>query len=101
MTYHGIDVPKARVAEFCRMYHIARLSFFGSILRGDFGPESDVDVLVEFEPGRRPGLLRMAGIEIELSELLGHKVDMRTPAELSRHFRDDVLREAQVHYVAA
>lgn len=101
MMYHGIDVPKARVAEFCRKYHIAHLSFFGSILREDFGPESDVDVLVEFEPGRTPGLLRMAGIEIELSELLGRTVDMRTPAELSRHFRDDVLKEAQVHYVAA
>ena len=68
-------------------------------MREDFGPSSDIDVLVEFEPGRVPGLLRMAGLEIELSEMLGRKVDLRTPAELSRHFRDEVLQEAVEQFV--
>jgi uncharacterized protein len=67
---------------------------FGSILREDWGPNSDIDVLVEFEEGKAPGMLKMAGLEIELSELLGRKVDLRTPAELSRYFREDVLEEA-------
>lgn len=101
MNYHGIEIPEKAVARFCRRYHIRRLSLFGSILRDDFGPDSDIDVLVEFEPGCVPGLLRMAGLEIELSDILGRKVDLRTPAELSRHFREQVLREAQVQYVAA
>ena len=76
-----------------------RLSLFGSILGDEFGPESDVDILVEFEPGRTPGLLRMAALELELSEMLGRTVDLRTPRELSRHFRDDVLRTCEEHYV--
>ncbi len=101
MNYHSVEIPEQAVAEFCRRHHIRRLSLFGSILRDDFGPGSDIDVLVEFEPGRVPGLLRMAGLEIELSGMLGRKADLRTAAELSRHFREVVLREAQAQYVAA
>ncbi len=86
---------------FCHRQHVRKLSLFGSILRDDFRPESDVDVLVEFEPGHVPGMLRMAALEMELSALFGRKVDLRTPAELSRHFRDQVMREAEVQYVAA
>jgi len=101
VAYHGVDIPQSAIAEFCQRYHVRRLALFGSILRDDFGPDSDVDVLVEFEAGHVPGLLRMAGLEIELSGILGRKADLRTAAELSRHFREDVLREAQVQYVAA
>jgi len=89
------------VTTFCHRQHVRKLSLFGSILRDDFRPESDVDVLVEFEPGHVPGMLRMAALEMELSALFGRKVDLRTPAELSRHFRDQVMREAEVQYVAA
>jgi len=101
MIYHGIEIPENLIAEFCRKYYIRRLSLFGSILRDDFGPESDIDFLVEFEPGKVPGLIRMAGLEIELSSIIGRKVDLRTPAELSRYFREEVLKEARVQYVAA
>ena len=93
-----IAVDREKIAEFCRRNHIRRLAFFGSVLRDDFRPDSDVDVLVEFEPGRAPGLLRMAGLELELSALLGRKVDLRTPAELSRYFRDEVLHSCEVQY---
>ena len=101
MNYHGLEIPEQPIAEFCRRHSIRRLSLFGSILRDDFGPDSDIDMLVQFESGRVPGLLRMAGLEIELSGILGRKADLRTAAELSRHFRQDVLREAQAQYVAA
>ena len=101
MTQSHIDIPKERIAEFCRRSHIRRLALFGSVLRDDFGPDSDVDVLVEFVPGTRVGLLRLAGLEIELSELLGRKVDLNTPGFLSDYFRDHVLAEAEVHYDAA
>ena len=87
------------VAGFCRRHHVRRLALFGSVLRGDFGPESDVDVLVEFEPGHVPGLIRLAGLEAELSGILGsHKADLRTPEDLSRYFRQDVLDQAEVLY---
>jgi len=93
-----IDVPKDKIADFCRKHHIRKLALFGSVLREDFRPDSDVDVLVEFEPGHTVGLLRMAGLELELSELIGRKVDLRTPAELSRYFRDEVVRSNEVQY---
>jgi predicted nucleotidyltransferase len=93
-----IDIPRDRIAEFCKRNHIRKLSLFGSILRDDFKPESDIDILVEFEEGQVVGFLRLAGMEIELSEILGHKVDLRTPAELSRYFRQDVLNTAEVQY---
>jgi len=95
----NITVDRSRLAEFCRRHHIRRLALFGSALREDFGEESDVDMLVEFEPGHMPGLLGMARLERELSHILGgRKVDLRTPEDLSRYFRDEVLREAEVQY---
>lgn len=94
-----IKVPEEKVNTFCKKHHIRKLSFFGSVLGEDFNPqESDVDVLVEFEPGYTVGLLRLAGLEIELSQVLGYKVDIRTPAELSRYFRQEVLDSAEVQY---
>ena len=95
-----IDLPKDKIAEFCRRNHIRRLAFFGSVLRDDFTPKSDVDVLVEFEPGHVPGLAFIT-MQDELSELLGRKVDLNTPACLSRYFRKEVLDEAEVLYDAA
>ena len=92
-------LPKDKVADFCRRNHIRRLLLFGSVLRDDFGPESDVDVLVEFEPGHVPGFFRLFDMEEELSCLLkGRKVDLRTPEDLSRYFRDEVLAHARVQY---
>lgn len=95
-----IHVPEDKVAEFCRRHYIRRLALFGSVLREDFGPGSDVDVLVEFEPGHVPGLA-FFGMEAELSEILGHRVDLNTPQFLSRYFREEVLAEAEVQYGAA
>lgn len=92
------SISQDTLAAFCQRHHIRRLALFGSVLRDDFGPDSDIDVLVEFEPGHMPGLITLAGIEIELSELLGRKVDLRLPGDLSRYFRQDVLDNAQVQY---
>jgi uncharacterized protein len=94
------EIARAELATFCRRWHIRKLSLFGSRLRGGARPDSDVDLLVEFQPGHRIGLIQMARIERELSELIGRKVDLRTPADLSRYFRDEVLREAEVQYEA-
>jgi predicted nucleotidyltransferase len=99
MNQRGCEIPKDRIAEFCRRQHIAKLALFGSVLRADFRPESDVDVLVEFEPGYHIGLFGMAGLEMELSEMLGRKVDLRTPQDLSRYFRNEVVQSAEVQYV--
>lgn len=93
-----IAVEREKVAEFCRRRHIRRLSLFGSVLRPDFRPDSDVDVLVEFQPARVVGLIRLAGMERELSGVIGRKVDIRTAADLSRYFRDEVLAKAEVLY---
>ncbi|MBI5638489.1 MAG: nucleotidyltransferase family protein [Nitrospinae bacterium] len=95
-----LAVGQGEIAAFCKARHIRKLALFGSVLCGDFRPDSDIDVLVEFEPGHSPGLLKMAGFEIELSELFGRKVDLRTPAELSKYFRDEVLRHYEVRYAA-
>jgi uncharacterized protein len=87
------------LAQLCRRHGIRRLSLFGSVLKGTARPDSDVDLLVEFEPGAKPSYFDLAAIEEELSGLLaGKRVDLRTPPELSRHFRDQVLREAEVQY---
>jgi uncharacterized protein len=95
-----IAVPKAQIAEFCLRHHIRKLALFGSVLRDDFRPDSDVDVLVEFEPDHIPGLIRFAGMELELSDILGgRKVDLNTLKFLSPYFRDEVLNEADVQYV--
>ena len=93
-----VSIPKASLASFCQVRGIRRLAVFGSALRSDFGPESDIDLLVEFEPGRTPGLLGMAGMELDLSRMFGRKVDLRTPGDLSRSFRQHVIDEAQVQY---
>lgn len=97
----NLTIPTEKVAEFCQRNRIRKLSIFGSALRGDFSPDSDIDVLVEFEPDACVGLVRLAGMEIELSEILGRKVDLNTPGFLSKYFRDKVLSEAVVHYDAA
>ena len=95
----NIAVDQERLAAFCRQYHIRRLALFGSVLRADFRPTSDIDVLVEFEPGHVPGLFGIARMERELSAIFGgRKIDLRTADDLSRYFRSDVLREAEVQY---
>ena len=93
-----IDIPKEKIAEFCRRNHIRKLSLFGSVLRGDFKPDSDIDFLVEFDPEHVPGLIRLAGMEFELTEILGHKVDLRTPQDLSQYFRQKVIDSSEVQY---
>lgn len=95
-----IQPPIADVADFCRRHGIARLSLFGSVLREDFSASSDVDVLVEFLPGNSPGFIAFAGMQMELSRILGRTVDLKTPAELSGYFRDEVLREARLLHAA-
>jgi hypothetical protein len=100
MRYHEIEIDRGALASFCRAHRIARLSLFDSILRGDFGPDSDVDVLVEFEAGARVSLFDMVEMELELSAMFGRKVDLQTPEDLSRYFRDDVMAEAEVQFAA-
>lgn len=96
-----IEIPNEKLADFCRRNRIRRLAFFGSVLRDDFTPESDVDVLVEFEPGTRIGFIGLAGVENELTHLVGRKVDLNTPGGLSPYFRDEVLNDAEVAYEQA
>jgi predicted nucleotidyltransferase len=93
-----ITIPKDRIKAFCLRRHISRLSLFGSVLREDFGPDSDVDILVEFRPGYVPGFFGIFDMEEELSLILGRKVDLRTPEDLSRYFRQEVLNHAAVQY---
>jgi len=95
----GIDIPREQIAHFCRRNHIRRLALFGSVLRDDFTPRSDVDVLVEFEE-KTPGLA-FFGMESELAELLGRRVDLNTPQCLSKYFRDFVLSSAKDIYVSS
>ena len=96
-----IAFDREKLAEFCRRNHIRKLALFGSVITDRFGPNSDVDFLVEFEPGRGPGYFGLARMERELSDMAGRKVDLRTPRELSRYFRDEVVAGAQVQYSAA
>jgi uncharacterized protein len=99
MKQQNVEIRKEEIADFCNRHHIRRLSLFGSVLRDDFRPTSDVDVLVEFEPEHVPGLFGLARMERELSALLGNrKVDLRTPQDLSRYFRDEVMATADVQY---
>jgi len=95
-----IAIPPDAIADFCRRHGIARLALFGSVLRDDFTPQSDVDFLVEFLPDRVPGLIRLVGMERELSALIGRKADLRTEGDLSKYFVEEVLREAAPIYVA-
>ena len=96
----SIIIDHEKISDFCRRHHIRKLALFGSVLREDFKPESDVDVLVEFEDGHIPGLAFFS-MERELSEILNHKVDLNTPQFLSPYFRNQVLAEAEAQYVAA
>ena len=101
MTMARIDIPKERLVEFCRKHGIQKLSLFGSVLSDDFGPDSDVDVLVEFKAGTRIGLIRFTGLEFELSGIIGRKVDLNTPGFLSSYFLADVMAEREVQYAEA
>ncbi len=94
----NLRIPREEIAEFCVRNHIKRLAIFGSALRDDFTPESDLDVLVEFEPGAHVGMIRLAALELELGEILGRKVDLNTPGFLSKYYRNQVLSEAEVQY---
>ncbi|MDI6854871.1 MAG: nucleotidyltransferase family protein [Deltaproteobacteria bacterium] len=94
-----ISLSAEKLHEFCRKNHIRKLALFGSVLRDDFRKESDIDVLVEFEPGHVPGLVFFE-MEKELSDILGHKVELHTPGFLSPYFRDQVIDEAEIQYVA-
>jgi len=100
MTRQGIAIDQSRLERFCKRHHIRKLALFGSVLRPDFQDDSDVDVLVEFEPEHPVGLIRLAAIEQELADLLNRKVDLNTPGFLSKYFRDEVLAEAEVWYDA-
>jgi predicted nucleotidyltransferase len=100
MKYHCIEVDREKIAGFCRRHRICRLSFFGSILRQDFRPESDVDALVEFLPGAAPGWFGFARLALELEVILGREVDLRTPADLSDSIRARALAQSEVQYAA-
>ena len=95
----NISVPSEKIALFCQRNYIQKLAFFGSVLREDFSPESDIDILVEFDPDRIPGLIRLSVMEQELSALFQRKVDLRTPEDLSRYFRQEVVDSAITEYV--
>ena len=94
----GVMVKQEELARLCRRHGIRRLALFGSALRGELRADSDVDLLVDFEAGRVPGFIGMAAIELELSRLFDRKVDLRTAAELSRYFREEVVRQAESLY---
>ncbi len=95
-----IQIKALEIAEFCRRHHISKLSFFGSVLREDFRPDSDVDVLVEFEPEHVPGLFALIRMQLEFSDLIGREADFRTPNDLGRFLRDRVVASAEVQYAA-
>jgi predicted nucleotidyltransferase len=99
MTYSlEQKMPKDKLVDFCKKNYIKKLSLFGSALHGTLGPDSDIDLLVEFEEGHTPGLFSIVRMEMELAEALGRKVDLRTPGDLSRYFRDEVIRNAKLEY---
>jgi len=98
LKLYGLEIPRRELDGFCARNRIRKLSLFGSILTDRFRPDSDVDFLVEFEPGTTITYLDLARMERELTDVLGRKVDLRTPAELSRYFRERVVSEALVQY---
>lgn len=100
MIYHGITFDQEKIASFSRRHGIATLSLFGSILRDDFGPESDIDLLADFLPGRTPSLFELGGMLVELTEMLGRQVDLKTRGFISKRMLQEVLAEAQVQYAA-
>ncbi len=95
-----IQIPHAEIADFAKRHGIARVSLFGSALRDDFSASSDVDILIEFLPGQVPGFIRFAGLQLELSRIFGRAVDLKTPADLSVYFRQEILREARLLHAA-
>src|SRR3989304_360907 len=97
----GVEVDSHALASLCERHGICRLALFGSAIHDDFDNLSDIDLLVEFTPGRVPGLIGLAEIELELRDLIGREVDLRTRDDLSRYFRDEVTREARALYDAA
>lgn len=96
----GIDIPGDKIKDFCRRNHIRRMALFGSVLRDDFTPQSDIDILVEFEEGKTPGFA-FFGMEIELGEMLGRKVDLNTPGSFSGVLKERVLKSSEVIFDAA
>jgi uncharacterized protein len=94
-------ITEEKLEKFCRKNHITKLAVFGSALRNELKPESDIDILVEFDKNHIPGLFELAGMEIELEGMLGRQVDLRTPSELSRYFREEVLEKAREEYAEA
>lgn len=94
------NMAKKKLIEFCKRNYIRKLSVFGSAIRGELQPDSDIDLLVEFDQGHTPGLFSIVKMEMELTEALGRKVDMRTPEDLSQYFRDEVVQNAKVQYQA-
>jgi len=95
-----IPINREQIADFCQRHHIRKFAFFGSVLRDDFRTDSDVDVLVEFEPGVRVGLFELMSMQLEFSDMIGREADFRLPGDLSRYFRDRVIAEAEVQYAA-
>lgn len=100
MELHGVHFPEQAIAAFCARHGVRRLSLFGSILRPDFTPESDVDMLVEFDPGKTPGMIGFGAMILERQQLIGRAVDLRTPNDLSPYFRPAVLKEARPLHAA-
>lgn len=92
------NIPMEKLIEFCKRHHIRKLSIFGSAVHGQLKPDSDIDLLAEFEKNQTPGLFSIVRMEMELSEMLGRKADLRTPEDLSQYFRDEVVRDAEVQY---
>jgi len=101
MSKARIEIPQERLAEYCRKHRIRNLALFGSVLTDDFGPDSDVDVLVEFKVGTRIGMIRLARIESELSEIIGRRVDLNTLGFINKRYRSRVLMEKEVQYAEA
>jgi predicted nucleotidyltransferase len=98
--YHSIAVDRELLASFCRRHNVRRSSLFGSILRPDFQPASDIDILVEFDEGQTPSLMDLGGMQVELTEMFGREVDLKTPGFLSQRIRQSVMSEAVVQYAA-
>ena len=99
MSLH-IQVNKDQIADFCSRHYIRKFAFFGSVLRDDFRPESDVDVLIEFDPAHIPGLITLMEMQLEFSDMIGREADFRAPGDLHRSFRDEVVAQAEVMYAA-
>lgn len=99
---HGVNIPQEKIRQYCQRNHIKKLALFGSFLRDDFGSSSDIDVLVEFEKGHTPGFFDLDRMEEQLSTLFhGRKIDLRTPQDLSRYFREKVIANAEVLYMGS